>query len=855
MNNIIRSLIPTVIRRSYATKFAIALLVIGLAVGLVGFVGTSLITDSVQDNALEDQEALTAQEAATIDNWHNRNLRTVESNSNTPIIEGGTDEEIQNRLVNLDLELGDDVQSLHVADIGSGELTATTTDGQSLSDVDFPDQLSSDLSSSSATYTDAYVADGTPVVSYYIRIGHEDSDRYSQDAALVITYDLQQLSGRFGNTFSGETTVLALNQDREIVLDDTFTGSGSDVLIDGYLDDVFLQPYESDQEWIAQALSGQSESDAMVVDQRSSASIRDDPHNFDHEEFVGSYHTTEMGWTVLVHTSTDEAFGFVNSVNQYGIYATVAGILFIVLIGAAIGRNTASSIDRLTGKVAEMEDGNLDVEFQTGRIDNIGRLYDGFAEMRDELKQQITEAEEARAEAERERERVQQLNDDLQSAASAYCGVMGDAADGDLTVRMDPNATDNDTMREIGEDFNDMLTEIEATVESLNQFATEVATASEQVTASSEEVRSASEQVSESVQEISDGANQQYESLRSVDNEMSNLSTTTEEIAASSNEVADVAERTARTGREGKEAASEAIDAVETLEDERESVVEEFAQLRDDVAQIDQLVERVGEIAEQTNMLALNANIEASRSAGSDDDGGFAAVAAEVKELSQDVKEATEEIDDQLEGIQTQTERSAEEVERTSEEIERVGELVTDTVDALEEIAEYAQETNDGVQEISAATEEQAASTEEVVAMIDDVASIAEQTTTQAEGVAAAAEEQTTAMTEVSNSANDLTEQALALSEALDRFDTDAPADDSVVGLEYDETDDGGAGESFAFGEPGDEDTASPDDADDGRPGDDRDGSTSATDDAPSDDGDATWDAADDDSETFSLDG
>nr|WP_241430200.1 methyl-accepting chemotaxis protein [Halovivax asiaticus] len=854
-------------RQSYAAKFAVVLLVIGLAVGTIGFLGTSMITESVQDNALEDQEALTAQEASTIDTWHEKNLRTIESNSNTPIIEEGTKAEMSNRISNLELELGEGVHSLHIADIGSGELVTTTSDGQSLSDIQFPsEQLSADMSAQTPSYTDAYTSGGTPVVSYYIRIGHQDTEQYPDDVAMIITYDLRELSGQFGQNTGSETTVVALNQDRQIVLDDTFTGSGSDALNTGYMENVFLQPYESNQEWVARAMSGESEGGATVVKQQASASIRDDPHGFTHDEFVGSYHTTEMGWTVLVHTSTDEAFGFVSTVNKYGIYATIAGILFIVLIGAVVGRNTATSIDNLTGKVAEMEDGNLDVEFETKRIDNIGRLYDGFAEMRDDLKTQILEAENARAEAEQERERVQQLNNELQSAASSYCDVMEEAADGDLTVRMDSSATDNETMQEIGEDFNDMLTEIEATVESLNQFATEVATASEQVTASSEEVRSASEQVSESVQEISDGANQQYESLRSVDNEMSNLSTTTEEIAASSNEVADVAERTARTGRDGREAAREAIDAVETLEDERESVVDEFAQLRDDVAEIDHLVERVGEIAEQTNMLALNANIEASRSAGGDDDGGFAAVAAEVKELSQDVKEATEEIDDQLEGIQTQTERSADEVERTSDEIERVGELVTETVDALEEIAEYAQETNDGVQEISAATEEQAASTEEVVAMIDDVASIAEQTTTEAEGVAAAAEEQTTAMTEVSNSANDLTEQAMALSEALDRFETDAPADASVVDLDYDgstdDDDDAGsdqdADETFSFGEPADDEADATDDE--------TDESASITSDEPNDsetdsteseagvtDDDATW--GDKEDETFSLDG
>ncbi|WP_290811493.1 methyl-accepting chemotaxis protein [Halovivax sp.] len=838
----LRKLVPPAIRRSYALKFGIALLVLGLSVGLIGFLGTTMIADSVENSTLEDQEILAAQEASALDDWNDQNARMT-SDVAGAIAEIDDEERIRGYVNGLE----GDVEGVHLVAADTGEFAASTRENaSSLDDVNFPDEDEISFTQSQVQRTDAYWSDDDPderqpVMAYYAGIGGE--------YALIVTVDLAD----YGHDIGGTGATVVVNEAGEIVADSRQPGFGH-----GH--GSFLAEYEDSDGFLADALGGEDadHSGAAVYDGPASQVILDSPYDFSEGEYIGAHHSTEMGWTVLSHTSTDDAFGFVNTVSQYGMYATLAGVLLIGLIGAVIGRNTATSIDRLTGKVAEMEEGNLDVEFESKRIDNIGRLYDGFAAMRDELKLQITEAEEARAEAEQERERVQRINDDLQQAATAYCGVMEEAADGDLTARMDPDATDNETMRAIGEDFNAMLTEIEATVENLNQFATEVATASEEVTASSEEVRSASEQVSESVQEISDGADKQFDSLRSVDSEMNNLSTTTEQIAASSNQVADVAERTARTGRDGREAAREAVDAVDELEEERKAVVAEFEQLREEVDQIDDLVERVGEIAEQTNMLALNANIEASRSAGGDDDGGFAAVAAEVKELSQDVKAATEEIDDRLEGIQDQTERSAEEVERTSEEIEHVGELVTDTVGALEEIAEYAQETNDGVQEISAATEEQAASTQEVVAMVDEVATISEETTSQAESVAAAAEEQTTAMTEVSNSANDLTQQAMSLSEALDRFDTDADPDDSFVDLDAEPADD-----ESAVGDDAEETfTFEADDGADG-PGDGADGPDD--DDAAADDavgnagiteGGATWDSSDedDDDRTFTLD-
>ncbi|ELY39787.1 methyl-accepting chemotaxis protein [Natronorubrum tibetense] len=765
--------IPAIVRRSYALKFGLILLVLGVSIGTLGMVATGALTESVESTVLEDQQDAAVQEAQAVDNWDERNRQLVATATGAPALQSDDEEVRQEYLQDVYQDLPDErVNALYV-DTATGEvLDGVDTDAETLEGIAFPETDALDEASIHQTQrTDPYAMpdehrvtfDDRPVVSYYIGVG-DDADR-----ALVVTFTLADRSTDLLSSTDSDTVVTILDEEDRIVGDDAYLGYQED------RDAVsFLETYD-DADGILETARADAPG-ATKVDGAPSETLHDEPYGFAPDGYVVGYHTTADGWLVLVHTAESDALGFVETVDQFGTGITILGVVLIGLFGAVIGRSTAVSIDRLTDKVGKMEDGDLDVEFETRRIDNIGRLYDGFGSMRDELNLQITEAEDARADAERERERVQRLNEDLERAATTYCGVMAEAARGNLTVRMDPNTSDNETMEEIAVDFNEMLAEIESTIEDLNRFATEVATASEQVTASSEEVRSASQQVSESVQEISDGADQQYESLRSVDAEMNALSTTTEEIAASSNEVADVAERTAHTGREGHDAARDAVDACEQLEHERDAVVDEFDQLRAEVAEVDELIDRIAEIAEQTNMLALNANIEASRSAAGDD-GGFAAVAAEVKELSQNVKTATEEIDHRLEGIKSQTERSAEEIDRTSDEIERVNDLVTNAVGALEEISEYAEETNDGVQSISAATEEQAASTQEVVAMVDEVATISEETTAEAENVAAAAEEQTSALTEVSRSADDLSQQAVTLSEALDRFETDAESE------------------------------------------------------------------------------
>ncbi|WP_339102265.1 methyl-accepting chemotaxis protein [Haloterrigena salinisoli] len=764
----LRRLVPTAIRRRYAVKFGIMLLILALGVGVVGMAATAGITGQVEDRVQNDQTSLASQEAQNLQMWNEQNEHTIGVIARSDVVANGEPAAVESRFLDWEEHLDADIHSISYVDTANDTVLAST-------DYDGGETAASEIDGiESGTYEQVHRNDNVPWVSdahlvdrdlgndSVVVMTYVQSVPGTDDEAIVYTADLEAYADRLGDE-SGVTTMV-LDGDNEVMLDNAGYGEDHETLGTTYATE------GDERNEIVQSARTESAGTHQLAG--SSLDLGTDAYGFEDEDYVvSSARVFGTDWVVVTHEPESQAYGFVNTVGQWGGIATIAGVLMIGVIGVVLGRNTAVSIDRLTDKASKMEEGNLDVDLETKRIDNIGRLYEGFDSMRVALGEQIEEAESAREEAERERKRIAEINEQLEQTADEYSDVMEAAADGDLTARMDAE-TDNEAMAEIAADFNDMLEEIEATVADLNRFATDVATASEQVTASSEEVRSASQQVTESIQEISDGAEQQNQSLQSVNQEMSGLSTTTEEIAASSNEVADIAERTVDTGQDGQEAAQEAITAMDQIETEAEDAVSEIRRLEQEVQQIDELINTISEIARQTNMLALNANIEASRSAGGQDDEGFSVVAKEVKALSEDVAEAADEAEDRLEAIRERTERSADEVEGTSAQIEAAGEQVTEAVEALEEIAELAQETNVGVQEISAATEEQAASTQEVVAMVDDAATISEETTTEAENVAAAAEEQTTALTEVTQSASDLSGQAAELSEALDRFET-----------------------------------------------------------------------------------
>jgi methyl-accepting chemotaxis protein len=769
----LRRLIPDVIRRSYVLKFGITLLVLGLTVGAIGFLATDQIQTEVRQGVNEDLTSVADQEAEAFRNWHERNKLVTRYVANSESAQQGTSATMQGEINDLidDPESTPDVQAIHFVDTSREKVLASSDDRVLITDANKTyDQGLENVSRPWATQIreEGIEPGETAIVGPY-DIGDDETPRLAYvrtvenrpQRAIVYVVDVSQYQSGTGNNEGTVTYVLDVGTADEPNRRVLFDSSGEEN----------LQDYPESYFGIVDNLRTGGDRPVRTL-QPTGILATSVPDEYSDQDYVASYSRVEgTNFAVVVHTPRSEAYGFVDTVKSFGFLATLAGVLMIGLIGAILGRSTATAIDRLRKKSEEMEQGNLDVDFETERVDNIGRLYDGMANMRDALRRQITEAREAREEAELAREEAEQTSRHLQAKANEYRDVMQACAAGDLSKRMQPSQR-NEAMGEIAQEFNAMIAELEQTVQQLKDFANEVATSSEEVTASAEEVRSASQQVTRSIQEISEGAERQNDSLQSVSREMSGLSTTVEEIASLSNEVADLAERTAKTGRRGREAAQEAIAGMNQIETESEEAVEQITDLEDEMNQIDELIEFITDVADQTNMLALNANIEAARS--SDSGEGFAVVANEVKELAEETKEAAEDIEQRLERIQGQTEDTVDSVKTTGTRIAENTESVRNAVEALDEIAGYAQETNTGVQEISAATEEQAASTEEVVAMVDEAATISERTSSEAENVAAAAEEQTTAMTEVSDSASELSQQASRLSEALDRFSTEA---------------------------------------------------------------------------------
>ncbi len=284
----------------------------------------------------------------------------------------------------------------------------------------------------------------------------------------------------------------------------------------------------------------------------------------------------------------------------------------------------------------------------------------------------------------------------------------------------------NSAMR-ISELDHQLVAKVENVVNNTTQLARsvdEVAQGNISQTQSLNDIASMLDQFSLAFGEISSSASQQKEMVESTSIIIDQMVNSIQLVASNSQLVSESSLQTSEAAKKGGNAVHLTIDGMEQIKTKVFDTAAKIKELGERSQQIGEIIQVIDDIAGQTNLLALNAAIEAARAG--EHGKGFAVVADEVRKLAERSGKATKEIAELVTNIQQGTTAAISAMEQAASEVEKGSVITRDTGAALDEILNAVSATFDQVQNISAAVEEISAGSTEVVNSINNVAGISE---------------------------------------------------------------------------------------------------------------------------------
>ena len=423
-----------------------------------------------------------------------------------------------------------------------------------------------------------------------------------------------------------------------------------------------------------------------------------------------------MNWFVLVSVERAEVLAPAkallrsNSLISGGIALLVGLIIFLV------ARNIAGALREGAHFVGRVAEGHFEIdeaqrrslEKSAARTDEIGSLARGVGAMVENLKQLFAESEQKTREAHAATEEARQA---MREAEEARKAAEGARREGMLSAA-------------------GQLEEVAAVLSS------------------------ASIQLSAQIEQSDRGAAESATRLSEAATAMNEMNATVQEVAKNAGSASTASAETKEKAEAGAQVVEKAVRGIEDVHRMSLALKGDMAQLDEHARDISQIMAVISDIADQTNLLALNAAIEAARAGEAGR--GFAVVADEVRKLAEKTMASTNDVGNAITAIQESTAKSMTGVDNAVERIGEANELASRSGAALEEIVATVVATGDQVNAIATASEEQSAASEEINQSIVQVNDMSRQTAG--------------AMAEASKAVSDLAAQAQRLNELIIRM-------------------------------------------------------------------------------------
>lgn len=337
---------------------------------------------------------------------------------------------------------------------------------------------------------------------------------------------------------------------------------------------------------------------------------------------------------------------------------------------------------------------------------------------------------------------------------------------GDLTKQVEIQREDEFGV--LGRTFNGMTESLQSVLSQVSDHAIQLAAASEELSASTDQSSLASEQIASTIQEVAAGTDKQVDSMDTTKESVHVMSGHVQHIAKNAKVVTSTATLASERAFGGNHAIQQAIRQMNSINETVGGLAQQVRSLGNRSNEISRIIELITGISGQTNLLALNATIEAARAG--EHGRGFAVVADEVRKLAEQSANAAHQISQLIVDIQQDTNQTLVSMETAMKEVNNGISLVNTAGESFAQISEAIGETTHQIKEVSSAAEEISVSTRQVVGAIASVTSIAEESAACSQKVASAVEEQLASIEEITSSAHSLAHMADEMQALIGKF-------------------------------------------------------------------------------------